>query len=69
MASGRGEDFPESCIREVIRKSIERGTLFELLFTEHGQKLWKPTWTKEKMRKFIDEELKRLSKRPNRRRR
>ncbi len=47
----------EMMLREVIRHSIQEGKLFELVFGE-GRRLWK-SWTEEKFRRMVLEELKR----------
>ena len=47
----------EKMLREVIRRSIQKGKLFELVFGE-GKRLWK-SWTEEKFRRMVLEELER----------
>ena len=47
--------FDEDCLRDIIRKAIKNGKLFELIFTEDGQRLWS---YHPNFKKMVKQELK-----------
>jgi len=32
--------FDEQVLRNIVRKSIQRGKLFELIFSKNGRRIW-----------------------------
>lgn len=52
------EAVDRKVLRGIIRKAIEEGKLFELLFTEDGRRLWK-SYPEHQMKKMVQEELSR----------
>lgn len=59
----RGDDmtWDERTLRDIVRKAIQEGKLFELVFTEQGRRLWS-SWTEKKFREIVLEELRRSGK-------
>ena len=53
--------WDESTLRSIIRKAIQEGKLFELVFTDEGRRLW-ASWPEERMRKIVREELQHTAK-------
>ncbi len=54
------DDVCERMLRDVVSQAIEKGKLFELIFTEEGRRLWGPQYSEEKFRKMVREELKNM---------
>ncbi len=56
----RKDDVCERMLRDVVREAIEKGKLFELIFTEEGRRLWSLQYSEEKFKKMVREELKKM---------
>ncbi len=50
------KNFDESVLRDIIKKAINHGKLFELLFTDEGKRLWE-TWGEKRVKEMIQKEL------------
>jgi len=59
MEERRFYDFPKEVLRGIIRKAIQEGKLFDLIFSEEGRRLW-ARYPEEQIRRMVKEELKKM---------
>lgn len=51
-----GMAWDEMVMREIIRKAIREGKLYELVFTDAGRRLWK-TYPEDRFKRMVKEEI------------
>ena len=51
----------ERTLRDIVRKAIDEGKLFDLVFTEDGRRLWK-SWSEERFKRIVREEIRKSTR-------
>jgi len=52
----------EKILRDIVKKAIDEGKLFDLVFTEDGRRLWK-SWPEERFKRIVREEIRKSTRR------